>query len=133
MVQRLLWCLLAVWITVVWAITPVNAEATHNPQPSMVIEWLKFRVEPAQRERYLAIDDEIWTSALASYPGFLDKTTWLDPNHDDEVIFVIAWATREQWKAIPETDLEQIHQRFDTALGFDYEMLESREFNVPAK
>ena len=133
MVQRLLWCLLAVWITVVWASTPVNAEATHNPQPSMVIEWLKFRIEPAQRERYLAIDDEIWTSALASYPGFLDKTTWLDPNHDDEVIFVIAWATREQWKAIPETDLEQINQRFDTALGFDYEMLESREFNVPAK
>ena len=133
MVQRLLWCLLAVWITVVWASNPVNAEATLNPQPSMVIEWLKFRVEPAQRDRYLAIDDEIWTSALESYPGFLDKTTWLDPNHDDEVIFVIAWATREQWKAIPEADLEQINQRFDAALGFDYEMLESKEFNVPAK
>ncbi|ESA38404.1 cyanobacterial tigr03792 family [Leptolyngbya sp. Heron Island J] len=120
-------------MTVVWASTPVNAEATRNPQPSMVIEWLKFRVEPAQRDRYLAVDDEIWTSALESYPGFLDKTTWLDPNHDDEVIFVIAWATREQWKAIPEADLEQINQRFDAALGFDYEMLESREFNVPAK
>ncbi|MBX2866197.1 MAG: TIGR03792 family protein [Leptolyngbyaceae cyanobacterium MAG.088] len=98
----------------------------------MVIEWLKFRLDPSQRDRYLALDDEIWTSALATYPGFLDKTTWLDPDHDDEVIFVISWATREQWKAIPEPDLEEINQRFDQALGFDYEMIESREFIVPA-
>ncbi|MBE9065238.1 TIGR03792 family protein [Leptolyngbya cf. ectocarpi LEGE 11479] len=98
----------------------------------MVIEWLKFRVDATQRDRYLAIDDEIWTSALATYPGFLDKTTWLDPKHDDEVIFVIAWATREQWQSIPEEELEQINQRFDAALGLNYEMLESKEFIVPA-
>ncbi|NEZ57488.1 TIGR03792 family protein [Leptolyngbyaceae cyanobacterium CCMR0082] len=97
----------------------------------MVIEWLKFRVEPAQRGRYLEIDEEIWTTALESYPGFLDKTTWLDPNHDDEVIFVIAWATREQWKSIPEEELEQINQRFDAALGIDYDLMESKEFIVP--
>ncbi len=133
MAQRLLWCLAAVWAVIVWTSTPVNAEVTLNPQPAMVIEWLKFRVEPAQRDRYLSIDNEIWTSALASYPGFLDKTTWLDPNHDDEVIFVIAWATREQWKAIPEDELDEINQRFDAALGFDYELLESKEFNVPAQ
>ncbi|NEQ49360.1 MAG: TIGR03792 family protein [Leptolyngbya sp. SIO3F4] len=98
----------------------------------MVIEWLKFRVPTTQRERYLVLDDEIWTTALASYPGFLEKKTWLDPNHDDEVIFVISWATREQWKAIPEDDLDQINQRFDESLGFGYEMLESKEFVVPA-
>ncbi|MFG6098339.1 TIGR03792 family protein [Leptothoe sp. ISB3NOV94-8A] len=131
MVQRVLWCLMAVWTVIVWASTPVHAEATLNPQPSMVIEWLKFRVEPAQRGRYLEIDEEIWTTALESYPGFLDKTTWLDPNHDDEVIFVIAWATREQWKSIPEEELEQINQRFDAALGIDYDLMESKEFIVP--
>ncbi|MEM7066109.1 MAG: TIGR03792 family protein [Cyanobacteria bacterium P01_B01_bin.77] len=133
MVQRLLWCVVAVWAAIVLVSAPVNAEVTLTPQPSMVIEWLKFRVDAAQRDRYLAIDDEIWTSALATYPGFLDKTTWLDPKHDDEVIFVISWATREQWQAIPEEELEQINQRFDAALGLDYEMLESKEFIVPAK
>lgn len=130
--QRLLWCVVAVWAAVVLASTPVNAEVTLTPQPSMVIEWLKFRVDADQRDRYLAIDNEIWTSALATYPGFLDKTTWLDPDHDDEVIFVIAWATREQWQAIPAEELEHINQRFDAALGLDYEMLESKEFIVPA-
>lgn len=132
MVQRLVWWFAAVWLVGILISIPVNAEATLTPQPAMVIEWLKFRVPNAQRARYLAIDDEIWTSALATYPGFLDKTTWLDPNQDDEVVFVISWATREQWKAIPEDDLMQINQRFDQALGFDYEMLESKEFIVPA-
>ncbi len=132
MAQRLLWFVLTVWAVVMWITPPVQAEANPNAQPAMVIEWLKFRVDAAQRDRYLTIDNEIWTPALAEYPGFLDKTTWLDPNHDDEVIFVITWATREQWKAIPEDDLESINQRFDQALGIDYEMLESQEFIVPA-
>ncbi|MEM8611249.1 MAG: TIGR03792 family protein [Cyanobacteria bacterium P01_H01_bin.105] len=132
MVQRLLLGLMAVWAVVVLASAPVNAEVTLNSQPSMVIEWLKFRVDATQRNRYLAIDEEIWTSALAMYPGFLDKTTWLDPNHDDEVIFVISWATRDQWKAIPEDELNQINQRFDDALGIPYDLLESKEFTVPS-
>ncbi|WP_246564598.1 TIGR03792 family protein [Leptothoe spongobia] len=132
MVQRLGWWLAAMWIVAIWLTPPVNASATLNPQPPMVIEWLKFKVPTTQRDRYLTLDNEIWTSALVAYPGFLDKTTWLDPNHDDEVIFVISWATREQWKAIPEDELDQINQRFDEALGFDYEMLESKEFVVPA-
>lgn len=119
----------AAWVVVIGVSQP--AIATASGQPSMVIEWLKFKVDPTFRDRYLAIDDEIWTSALESYPGFIDKTTWLEPNHDDEVIFVIAWATREQWKAIPEDELTEINQRFDAALGFDYEMLESKEFIVP--
>ncbi|MEM9806332.1 MAG: TIGR03792 family protein [Cyanobacteria bacterium P01_D01_bin.56] len=129
MVQRLLWFIAAAWVVVIGVSQP--AIATVSGQPSMVIEWLKFKVDPAFRDLYLVIDDEIWTSALESYPGFLDKTTWLEPNHDDEVIFVISWATREQWKAIPEDELTEINQRFDAALGFDYEMLESKEFFVP--
>ena len=132
MVQRLLWGLVVLWIACMVVLNPVQASANVSTQPAMVIEWLKFRMDPAQRDRYLAIDDQIWTPALARYPGFLDKTTWLEPGHDDEVIFVISWATRQQWKAISEDELEAVNQRFDTALGFDYEMLESREFIVPA-
>ncbi|MEM6255417.1 MAG: TIGR03792 family protein [Cyanobacteria bacterium P01_D01_bin.156] len=131
MVKRLLWCVAAAWVTIIWFSQPVQASTPMTQQPLMVIEWLKFRVDPTLRDRYLAIDDQIWTTALATYPGFLDKTTWLEPGRDDEVIFVISWATRQQWKAIPEDELEEINQRFDTALGFDYEMLESKEYVVP--
>ncbi|MBF2034042.1 MAG: TIGR03792 family protein [Leptolyngbyaceae cyanobacterium T60_A2020_046] len=96
----------------------------------MVVEWLKFRVPADQRERYIQIDDEIWTAALRGYPGFLSKETWIDPNDDESVIFVIHWRTRAEWKAIPEADLQAIDHRFQAALGFEAMMEASQEFQV---
>lgn len=96
----------------------------------MVIEWLKFRVPASQRERYIQLDDEIWTSALQGYPGFLSKETWISPVDEEVVIFVIRWRTREDWKAIPEAQLAEIGTRFDEALGFEYSFEESKEFQV---
>ena len=97
----------------------------------MVIEWLKVRVDEKMRERYIQIDEEIWTTALAQYPGFLGKEIWLSPSHSDELIMVIQWATREQWKAIPEAELKVIEEQFDTALGTrDYKIIEAKEFVV---
>lgn len=96
----------------------------------MVIEWLKFRVAPNNREAFIQADDAIWTMALSTYPGYLGKTIWLSPNEPAALILIIQWASREQWKAIPEADLEAIEQRFDQALEFDYEIIESQEFQV---
>ena len=43
---------------------------------SMIVEWLKFRMDPAQRQHYVDTDSAIWTPALAQYPGFVDKATF---------------------------------------------------------
>ncbi|WP_425469059.1 TIGR03792 family protein, partial [Pediococcus acidilactici] len=50
----------------------------------MVIEWLKFKVV-SNRERFVQKDAEIWTEALARYPGFLGKEVWLNPKESTEV------------------------------------------------
>ncbi len=96
----------------------------------MVIELLKVKVPPAQREEYIQKDAEIWTAALAKYPGFLGKEVWINPNEPTEVILVIQWATREDWKAIPANELDAIERRFDQALGFSSEIIESYEYQV---
>lgn len=96
----------------------------------MVVEWLQFRVPASQRERYIQVDGEIWTAALRTYPGFISKETWIAPDDDEVIIFVIRWQTREAWKAIPEADLRQIEQRFDEAFGFEYAFEASKEFQV---
>ncbi|MGF1459875.1 MAG: TIGR03792 family protein [Leptolyngbyaceae cyanobacterium] len=96
----------------------------------MVIEWLKMRVAEDERERYIAIDDSIWTTALRRYPGFLSKETWIDPDDREVIIFVIRWETREQWKAIPEDELTEINNQFDAAFGSDYTFEASKEFQV---
>ena len=96
----------------------------------MVIEWLKFRMPADQRERYIQLDDEIWTVALQQYPGFISKETWISPDDPEVVVFVIRWRTREEWFSIPEADLTEINTRFDNARGVDYTFETSQEFQV---
>lgn len=97
----------------------------------MVIEWLKVRVDPEAREDYIQKDAEIWTATLASYPGFLGKEVWLNPNAADEVVLVIRWETRQQWKSIPQAVLDATEQRFQAVLGnYTHEIVESSEYQV---
>ena len=105
----------------------------------MVIEWLEFRVDADSREKFIRQDEAIWTAALATYPGFLGKEVWIEPNASDKVIFTIRWQTREQWKSIPASDLAKIEQRFSTKMrqmNIKYKMIESKEYQIrkfPAK
>ncbi|MEM6353632.1 MAG: TIGR03792 family protein [Cyanobacteria bacterium P01_D01_bin.14] len=133
MIKRRKWLpgLLAVGLALMLGCLPARASLSagvYDNYPDMVIEWLKFRMDPALRQQYIDTDSQIWTPALAEYAGFIDKVTWLDPAHADEVVFVIRWASREQWKAIGEDELTEITQRFDAAFGAEYEMVESKEF-----
>jgi uncharacterized protein (TIGR03792 family) len=96
----------------------------------VVIELLRFQVDPNQRENFIQKDAEIWTTALAKYPGFIGKEVWINPKSPTEVIFIIRWETLEQWKAIPQGDLEAIEQKFAQTLGDIYQMVEAAEYQV---
>ena len=96
----------------------------------MVIEFLKFRVEPEERENYIRRDEEIWTAALTTYPGFLGKEVWINPQDGTQLILVIRWATKEQWQAIPPEELQAIEAKFTKALGKSYPIVESGEYQV---
>src|SRR5919199_928664 len=96
----------------------------------MVIEWLKVRVSPELREKFIQKDAEIWTSMLASYPGFLSKEVWIDPQTPNELVLVIRWATLEQWQAIPPEPLQQTEQKFNQEFGSQYEFIEESKYQV---
>lgn len=97
----------------------------------MVIEWLKFNVAPQEREKFIQTDNEIWTVTLAQFPGFLGKEVWIAPNKPQELILVIHWETRQQWKAVPQSVLETTEQQFARAMKADsYEMIETGEYQV---
>lgn len=96
----------------------------------MIIELLRVKVPPAQREKYIQKDAEIWTTALAKYPGFLGKEIWINPNDPTEVVLIIQWATKEDWKAVPQAEIDAIDQEFNQALGFPNQLVESSEYQV---
>ena len=97
----------------------------------MEIEWLRIEVQSELREQFVQKDAEIWTAALARYPGFLNKEVWISPDQLSEVILVVHWASFEQWKAIPAADLQRIKARFDAAIGGDsYKIVEALGYQV---
>ncbi|MBF2019052.1 MAG: TIGR03792 family protein [Hydrococcus sp. C42_A2020_068] len=97
----------------------------------MVIEWLKFRVSPQSREKFIQKDEEIWTATLAKYPGFLGKEVWINPSAPEEIVLVARWQTREEWKAIPQKDLDETERQFAQAMGEGrYQMIETGEYQV---
>ncbi|MBC7971292.1 MAG: TIGR03792 family protein [Verrucomicrobia bacterium] len=97
----------------------------------MVIEWLKIQVIPELREKYIQKDDEIWTTALSKFPGYLGKQVWIDPKNADKVVLVIQWASREAWKAVPSKDLEATEMEFARQMGKNtYKIIEEGEYQV---
>ena len=96
----------------------------------MVIEWLKVRVSPELREKFIQKDAEIWTATLASYPGFLGKEVWINPETPSEVVLIIRWESLEAWKGIPQDQLEQTEQQFTQEFGEQQEIIEADQYQV---
>ncbi|ELR96773.1 TIGR03792 family protein [Gloeocapsa sp. PCC 73106] len=97
----------------------------------MIIEWLKFEVTPEAKQKFIEADDDIYTETLATFPGYLGKETWLNPFVETEVILVIHWASREQWKGVAEDILLETEAKFAQAVGKDnYRIVESLEYQI---
>lgn len=96
----------------------------------MIIELLKVKVIPAEKEKYLQKDAEIWTQALTNFPGFLGKEVWLNPSEPTEVILIIRWATEKHWKSISAEVLNQIESQFAQQLGNSYQIVDLAEYQV---
>lgn len=99
----------------------------------MVIEWLQFEVNAEVREKFIQQDEKIWTAALSTYPGFLGKEVWIEPNAPHKVILTIRWQTREQWKSFPIKDLVKIENKFSAVMremNINYKMAASKEFQI---
>ncbi len=97
----------------------------------MVIELLKVEVAAEYREKYLQIDREIWTKAIAQFPGFINKEVWLNPDKPTEIILIIRWRSREEWKSISIELLAEIERQFTLKMGNTrHKIVDSMEYQV---
>jgi uncharacterized protein (TIGR03792 family) len=97
----------------------------------VVIELLKVEVAAEDREKYVQIDREIWTKAIAQFPGFINKEVWLNPYIPTEVILIIRWRSREEWKSISASLLKEIDRQFALKMGnTSYKIIASVEYQV---
>jgi uncharacterized protein (TIGR03792 family) len=74
----------------------------------MVIEFLTFTVDPADRETWMSVEERTWSRFLERQPGFIDKQLWTDREHVDQVHAMIRWETEAHWHAIPHDELAAV-------------------------
>ncbi|MEG4206528.1 TIGR03792 family protein [Microcoleus sp. Pol7_A1] len=92
----------------------------------MIIEWLRFKVPPEKWEAFIRRDEEVWTTGLRNFPGYLGKEIWVDAV-ENEVVMLIRWETREQWKSVPQSTIDEL----DAHMGdLQIAIAESREYQV---
>lgn len=91
----------------------------------MVIEWLTFTVPPDELDEWLTIDARHWSRFLERQHGFVRKEMWRSVDDPAAVHAVIWWESMEQWKSIPQSDLDAVieamgsHEREATCVAFD--------------
>ena len=92
----------------------------------MVVEFLTFRVEPAERDEWLEVEARTWSRFLEQQPGFVRKEIWLSADDPTAVHAVIHWRDRESWKAIPDSELAAV----DAEMGHWVRQPVERVFHV---
>jgi uncharacterized protein (TIGR03792 family) len=96
----------------------------------MNVEWLRIKVAPEYRERFVQKDDEIWTTFLSQAPGFLKKEIWISPDDKSEVIITIHWSALAQQQPISKAALDAVEEKFLEQLGVSFQLLETKQYQV---
>ena len=87
------------------------------------VEFLVFEVASEQRDAFIKLDHEIWTSALRKQDGFVSKEVWVDETNPNQVTLVTYWSSYKLWKSIPHVELQATDERFKKAFGQPFKLI----------
>lgn len=94
-----------------------------------VIEHLRLSV-PAQGQAWLEAERGSWEPWLAKQNGFLGRDLLWDPATEEGTL-LIRWSSREDWKAIPTVEIEQVQTRFEQLARQAMAITQERENPFP--
>ncbi|MFO7628011.1 MAG: TIGR03792 family protein [Prochlorococcaceae cyanobacterium] len=79
-----------------------------------VVELLRLGVPAQLRQAWWAAEQSTWGAWLQQQSGFLARQLLWDPARQEGLV-LIHWASREQWKAIPQQEVMAVQRRFENA------------------
>ncbi len=91
----------------------------------MVVEFLTFTVPIDELEGWLDVERLHWTRFLEQQRGFVRKEMWRSQDDPTAVHAVIWWDSMEDWKSIPQSELDRIvaamgpHERTAACVAFE--------------
>jgi uncharacterized protein (TIGR03792 family) len=78
----------------------------------VVVEHLRIKVPADGRAAWLQAEQGSWEPWLEKQDGYLGRDLLWDSEREEGTL-LIRWASREQWKAIPEAEVEAVQERFE--------------------
>ncbi|MDM7959356.1 MAG: TIGR03792 family protein [Synechococcus sp. WH 8007] len=93
----------------------VAIAATEQPGGQLevvVVEHLRIKVPADGRQAWLEAEQGSWEPWMQKQDGFLGRELLWDSAREEGTL-LIRWASREQWKAIPEAEVEAVQERFE--------------------
>ncbi len=96
----------------------------------MVVEWKRLRVRADLRQRFVAVDGQIWTAGLAGEPGYLGKEVWLDRGDPEAVALAIRWRSAADLAGVARTRLDELARSFREAMPEGVEELATIVYEV---
>jgi uncharacterized protein (TIGR03792 family) len=94
------------------AATSPAAGQARAPVKVEVIEHLRVQVPAEARQAWLDAERGSWDPWLRRQAGFVDRQLLWDPERQEGTL-LIHWASREQWQAIPPTEVARVQRRFE--------------------
>ena len=93
---------------------PSAAAALTPPDPAgtQVVELLRLGVPAVHYRAWLEAEKASWEPWLAEQPGFQGRQLLWDRQRQEGTL-LIRWASRDQWKAIPEAEVGRVQERFE--------------------
>lgn len=76
------------------------------------MELLRLGVPAAHYRAWLEAEKASWEPWLAEQPGFQGRQLLWDRQRQEGTL-LIRWASRDQWKAIPEAEVGRVQERFE--------------------
>lgn len=80
----------------------------------MVVEFLTFEVDPAERDEWLRVEESVWSRFLETVPGFVSKQMWVERDEPAKVHAVIVWRDDQSWAAVGAERCAEVDARMGT-------------------
>ena len=102
-------CIPWIFAMLLFAATPALAD-------QQVMELLRLSVPADQRDVWMDGERSTWQPWLEEQDGFLGREIFWDAGRAEGLVLV-RWASREQWKAITDEEVQRVQGRFDSRVN----------------
>ncbi len=79
---------------------------------TLIVEYIRLSVPSKDRRAWLIAEGKTWEPWLAEKEGFVNRELLWDQKKQ-EATLLIRWSTKEKWKSIPQSEIDQVQENFE--------------------